>query len=71
MTCEDADVRGQPLIRAVEVSSIAAKKSTLYHYSDFGPTLAVEKLAFDGYVLDHEPPRKAKRMKRAKRRRSR
>lgn len=45
-------------------------------YSDFGPTLAVEKLALEGYVLDHETLRgwlvkaglRQKRRKRARHR---
>lgn len=47
--------RGRPSNRAHQTEFRAAVlKRYQERYSDFGPTLAVEKLALDGYVLDHE-----------------
>ena len=47
--------RGRPSNRAHQTEfRVAVLKRYQERYSDFGPTLAVEKLALDGYVLDHE-----------------
>jgi hypothetical protein len=47
--------RGRPSNRAyVSEFKAAVLKRYQERYSDFGPTLAVEKLALDSYVLDHE-----------------
>ena len=47
--------RGRPSNRAyANEFKAAVLKRYQERYSDFGPTLAVEKLALDGYGLDHE-----------------
>jgi transposase len=47
--------RGRPSNRAKSAEFKAAVLARYQErYPDFGPTLAAEKLAADGYVLDHE-----------------
>lgn len=63
--CEEGDAglvhrsRGKPSARGYGPDFRAAVLAR-YHerYYDFGPTLAAEKLAIDGYVLDHETLRR-------------